>query len=276
MRKGELVDDPSFVVATRIARARLQLLSGELASAIEHLSASRTLADHIGHATGRSLSRCLLVAAYGESGNHTAAETSASEVVSLCEPFGMRFFPDWATAFLATSRLDAGRIAEAIALLSPLVERSDRLLCTYARSRLSLAFIVSGDFESAAHEAQSAFDQGSNFSSIHPAIFGVLARIALKRGQPAEALMLVERGLDAEPGGRSLRDGSILRLARAVALFELGRPADANLAIREARDRILCIAATLDDPSRLSYLTRIEANARTLDLAREWLAENRA
>jgi hypothetical protein len=66
-------------------------------------------------------------------------------------------------------------------------------------------------------------------------------------------------------------------LARAEALHALGRTQDAQSAIRAARERVLSIAATIDDAKvRESYATNVDANARTLKLAREWLREESA
>jgi hypothetical protein len=105
----------------------------------------------------------------------------------------------------------------------------------------------------------------------------VLATVALQRSQPTEALALAERGMDAAAtsGPRLLWNESMLRLARAEALHTLGRTAAARTAIREARDRVLRIADSLDGHPDLreSYLTTVVANARTLELASEWLGD---
>jgi hypothetical protein len=104
--------------------------------------------------------------------------------------------------------------------------------------------------------------------------FSTQAIVALKRGQGAEALALAERGLEAVSSGtKPLSTESTLRLIAAEALHALNRTQEAHVAIRAARDRILGIAATLAHRPELreSYLTRIEANARTLRLASEWL-----
>jgi hypothetical protein len=70
---------------------------------------------------------------------------------------------------------------------------------------------------------------------------------------------------------------SLLLLARAEALRLLGRTDEARAALCEARDRVLRVAATFErDPDlREAYLTRIPANARTLELGARWLADAR-
>jgi len=98
-----------------------------------------------------------------------------------------------------------------------------------------------------------------------------LAQLALLRGRPADALAFSDRGLAAEAHAS---EASILRLTRAEALHALGRTSDACVAIGEGRGRILAMADSLDDPDlRASFLRTVSANARTLELANEWLGE---
>jgi len=120
-----------------------------------------------------------------------------------------------------------------------------------------------------------ALTDGHNFLSRQPTALAALALVAIQRRQPAEALALAERGLAAASRGSWLREGSILRLVRAEALHALGQRCDARAVVAEARERIERIAATLEDPElRSDYLTNIAANARTLQLAQIWLAED--
>jgi hypothetical protein len=131
---------------------------------------------------------------------------------------------------------------------------------------------ATGDLDSAAREASDALEESASNPSTVPTALGALGLVALHRGQFADAIAIADRGLDAESRRSWLRDGSILRLVRAEALCALGKNEDAHAAIREARERILRFASTLDDPElRESYKTNIAANARTLTLASEWL-----
>jgi hypothetical protein len=90
----------------------------------------------------------------------------------------------------------------------------------------------------------------------------------------ANALAFAESGLAAAERGSYLLTVSFLCLARAEALHGLGSVDLAQLAIREARQRILTIASTLEDVElRDAYLTRVSVHARTFELARQWLGE---
>jgi hypothetical protein len=110
------------------------------------------------------------------------------------------------------------------------------------------------------------------FPVVHAEALAALALAALERSQPADALAHAERGCGGAISAVAWPSTmSILQLARAEALRAVGRSAEALAAIREARDRIRNVAATLDDAGqRESYLTNVDANARTLQLAREW------
>jgi tetratricopeptide (TPR) repeat protein len=265
-------DDPVFVACLRVARAYLQLFSGSLATALANLVAVRTLVDGIGHGMGGAMSRCLLVAAYAETGSYDHTAAAARDLHSVREAENLRFLLDRSSAFLGRATLEAGRVHEAIALLEPLLGRPDPQVVASARSCLARALVAAGDLDSAEREARATLDQGARFPSTHPAAFCALALVAMRRGALSDALAFAERGLAVGSRGVWLRDGSILRLARAETLHALGQIGDARDAIREARDRILRIASTLDDPELgRSYVTNITANARTLELASAWL-----
>ena len=54
----------------------------------------------------------------------------------------------------------------------------------------------------------------------------------------------------------------------------LGRRDEATAAIRAARDRIVSTAGRLTDPEDRASWLGVDANARTLALAKEWLGES--
>jgi hypothetical protein len=162
----------------------------------------------------------------------------------------------------------------AIDSLPGLLDRPDRLLAATARAALGYALALNGDLDGATREARASLkpEENSAVSIARSGALNTLALVALRRGQAKEALGFAEQGIEAclrSPYPSTL---SMLYLARAESLNGLGRMEDAHTAIGEARSRVLRIAATLEDPElRHSYLTNIVANARTLELARDWL-----
>jgi eukaryotic-like serine/threonine-protein kinase len=275
MKQGASDPDPVFVLWLRDARGYLQLMSGELGSALASLSQARVLADRIPYAFGGALVTCHLALAMVQTGHTHRARTLAQELIAICEPHGLSWLADSGAFYMAQSMLIAHRAPEAIVSLRALVARLEPMTGSGARAYLAHALIATGDLRAATDEATTAMEKGSVFPNALAIALGALARIALYRREPIDALAFADRGL-AKPGGW-YRDGSILRLARAEALHALGRREEARVAIGKARDRILRTAATLDDPElRESYVTNIDANERTLTLAREWLGEQRA
>ena len=178
-------------------------------------------------------------------------------------------------AWAKASSHGAQRAGEAIAALQPMLDRQRPMLVAGARFGLARAFAAIGDFDAAEREATALMNHGFVLPSYQAGALGALAAVALRRGDPMNALACATRGLEAAMSGvRAPGVESTLHLLRVEALQALGRADDAHAAVREARDRILVIAATLDDPElRSSYLTNVDANARTLKLAREWLGD---
>jgi hypothetical protein len=142
-----------------------------------------------------------------------------------------------------------------------------------ARSCIAVGLADIGNFDEAAREAAPLL-VNPVMSTVEAVALAALALVALHRDEPADSLALVERGLrTATSGQRILPTESLLHLVRAEALHALGRTPDAHAAIREARDRVLGIGATLEPDDRMSWLTNVNPNARTLALAKEWLGE---
>jgi hypothetical protein len=215
------------------------------------------------------------VAALAQTGHCDRVKAAFHELVSYCEPLGLGMYCDWGECHVGLAMASARLAREAIASLPRLLDRTDRLMATLCRATLSHALLDVGDLVAARREAEICIERGSALPVTQSIALGTLALIALHNGQPAEALTFALRGLEADARTPNPWGGSILRLARAEALCALGRTDDAHAAIREARDRIVRIAATLDDDPalRTSYLTDVVVNARTLQLADEWLGD---
>ena len=166
-------------------------------------------------------------------------------------------------------------VQEALPTVRLLLDRADPMLALAARALLSLALALMGDWAAAQREAASVLEYP--FTACQSVAFGVLALAALHGGRPADALDHAEQG--ARVALRGIRvmitAESYHHLARAEALHALGRFPEAHAAMRDARNRILNIADTLDETTlRESFLTNVDVNVRTLTLASEWLDEN--
>jgi hypothetical protein len=270
---GRRVSEPDLVfVMYRLATSSfLDVTEGKLGVALADSTESRNLADRAGDALGWSSAGMLVIQVLGQTGHWARAEAAFRELRSFCEPRGFGFYSDWGALHLALAAVLSHRIPEAIEALSTLQGRRDRLVAATARAYLAQALVQAGDLEGAVREATTAI-QGK---LARTAASGALALVELRRGRPAEALAFAERGLASDARAPWPSNGSMLRLARAEALHALGKHDEARVAIRDARDRVLAVASTLDgDPElRASYLTNVGVSVRTLELAADWLGE---
>jgi hypothetical protein len=164
--------------------------------------------------------------------------------------------------------------AGARTLATTKVDSENFLVRSLAQAAIAEADRIAGRLEDAEHGARSLLEKTSRLSVVHFNALATLASIAVARKRWDEALDLTERSALLHQRTAIPRAESELRLLRALALRALGRADAARVAIREARERILRIAATFDDPqTRETYLSVVEPNSRTLELARELLGE---
>ena len=271
---GEDVPDPDpvFLLRMQVARGYAELASGQLAMGLANNSRARMLAHRLGDAWSRVAAPTFCAMVLSQVGACEHVEAAVREVRQFPEA---KFWIDWSEFFSAFARLATGRASSAVeanAFFRSLLDRRDPTLVGNARSGIALALVMSGDFDGAEREAAARLEQ--TFATNAQALaLAVLALVALRHHRAADSVAFAERGLNAATSGlRWLTTESTLYLVRAEALHALGRAPEAHTAIREARDRILSTAATFDEPGlRTSYLTNIDANGRTLALAKEWL-----
>jgi hypothetical protein len=273
--RGTIDPDPVFVLRVRATRGWLHLESAEIGKALDDLSQARALADRAGDAWGRVVAGTHSVRALAEIGAVELAEAEARDVLAFCKPIGHLTSVDWSVFYLAGARLHARRGGEAVAALRTLLDRRDPMLVAYARGLLTLALVIAGEAQAGRDEAAAVLDKEAYFPQVRAAALAALALTAWKEGRSDETLSFAQQGLSIGRGDRWVR--SILHLARAEALHALGKLDEATVAIREARERVLRVAGTLDDATlRASYVGRTEANARTLELAAQWLGADPA
>jgi hypothetical protein len=268
--------DPAFVSWLRLTHGWVDVLSGRIARGLTALLQARTLAERAGDRIGRDNGCMLCAYAFCLFGDLERAEQVAREVNPQST-----WYVDMSAIYVAFAKASshgAHRAREAIATLTPMLDRRLPMLVAAARFGLARALAAIGDFDGAQREATALLNQGFVLPTYQAGALGALAAAALHRGQPADALAFADRGLEAAMAGlRSPGVESTLHLVRGEALQGLGRIQDAQAAIRDARDRILTLAATIEDADlRESYLTNVDANARTLKLAREWLGDDPA
>lgn len=245
------------------------------AAAWRHAKDASKAFEGIGHTLGDGMAlptgaKCAL-----ECGNVEDAIAMALAGQALCDGAGISWLSEWNRYVLDRMNANFGDPREAVARESALQAIADPCVRNLRQGAIADAHFALGNMVDAERGAKKVVEECAALFFPMAAGIAVLARTAQARGRHREALEYAETGCALDQQGRVyLLDGSKLHLSRFEALLALGDRNAAREALRTARDRVLRIATSFDDPAeRDTYLTRIEPNARTLTLAREWLGE---
>jgi eukaryotic-like serine/threonine-protein kinase len=155
--------------------------------------------------------------------------------------------------------------------------QAQHLLLDEARGRWGLAEVLrrAGDLEGAEPEIQAALALLDVVAPLdQPGALATLSAIRLAQSRAFEALTVAEEALSRyeSMGACGLFRGAFVRLMHAEALHAAGQQERARAAIATARDRLFANAEKIGDPAyRKSFLENVPENARTVELAREWL-----
>jgi tetratricopeptide (TPR) repeat protein len=179
---------------------------------------------------------------------------------------------------LSWLRAERGALEEARVLATQLIEhaRAHHNSLDESRGRWVLAEVLRrmGDLEGAEREIQLAL--GMVVALEQPGVLGSLAALRLAQGRAEEAVAIAADAIAryTAMGGCGHFRGAFVRLVHAEALHATGAHGAARHAIADARECLLAIAGKIADPDyRKSFLERVSENARTLELAREWIGD---
>ena len=261
----ERVDhDPAFAGWLRATRSTAHLyLKDDVAAAVHSASIALQCFDAAADLVGWAVAALYYGIACMEAGSAEKARPWLEQVIAKSSH-----------ALLPTDNFARYYLARAEALLGKTAAAEDLLgappgIADGARSFVAEAYLRDGKYDLARKEAHAVQSSASVYARV--TALAVLGRLALIEGRPAEAVTLLDRGIAEQDQGSAVPFWrSILLLSRVEALRAAGAETTARAALREAHDRIQRIASGFNDPDlRQSYLTRIEANARTVALAEE-------
>ena len=147
-----------------------------------------------------------------------------------------------------------------------------------SRGYLARILLRSGFIEEAEAEARRAVKLLEPARVDKVVALATLASVLLPRRRPAEALAETSEAMAAlEELGKVAEGEALTRVIHAEALWATGDREAARSAIADARDRLLALAARIEDPRwRDSFLRNVPENARTLELSRAWLGDEGA
>jgi tetratricopeptide (TPR) repeat protein len=266
---GRTDHDSVFVGWWNSLRTLVRLdVTGDLGGAYESAEASLQAFDSAGHLPGRAYANILRGFVQAELGCYHEAGRCEREALRLARELGAAAFESYAKLLLARTIALVGDHDAARAELAG-VNSASSIWRPAARAVLAEILLLEGRLDDAEREARAIVDESPWVTVPHGKALAILGEIASKQGRPAAARSFAERGLALEAAAVTLpADGSTFRLVRAEALVALGERDAAKVAVAEARDRIVRIAAAVSNETmRSAYCTRLPANARTLELA---------
>lgn len=202
-------------------------------------------------------------------GRYREMESAVQRGLSRAKQSGNVFMARHLEMMLWYGLVNSGRAAEALAPLEELSQDPYPNVAVQCSLTLAIALLQTGDFARAEETARNALDRSRGMTPVEMAAHATLARVCLGCGKPERSLAAADRASSYPVSHPEIAQE--LGLTRAQALAMLGRLGEARSVIREARDRVLLIASTLDEDDRQSYLTNVDTNVRIVRLADEWL-----
>jgi hypothetical protein len=261
--------DPSFDGYLRMSRMWVHFFDprGELALALTNARTALALCeetrDPIGLPSGYYWAGCAEAAA-----GHFE---DAKRLFECCITTGetANILSSVARAHLGLMHVISGDERIGFEELAREAERTSYFAGIFVRSFVAQAKLLCGDAHAARTEASALLELvgGIPFHSLMPLTTMAMSSLAL--GNPGESLGFVERAFALPVHSQQITP--YLEQTRAEALMALGRTELAREAVRGARERVLRVAATLDERDRGAYLNGVRPNARILALADDWL-----
>jgi eukaryotic-like serine/threonine-protein kinase len=271
--------NPAVAARINVARYYRAICGGDPGSGVEIAANAARLFESAGDLRNACVQRGDMAYAQVELGAYDQAQSTLRDVLSLSERLG-RLHHASATAKhnlgMVLARLGAFQEAQTIEneALEAFRTKGERRMEGKSRVFLAEIFLLAGDLEAAEREARTAVKTLSVAPPAKAYALAVSAQVELARGDTDRAEKDA-RDADAllQQVGVIDEGEAIVRLVLAEALHAAGKTDEARTAIVAARDRLLERASHIrDEDLRRSFLEQVPENARTLSLARQWVA----
>ncbi|WP_437573711.1 protein kinase domain-containing protein [Sorangium sp. So ce887] len=259
------------------ARSCYAMCTGDMVAGARGMEATSLAFEQAGDRRNACSSRGSLGAIYVELGDFERAEAVLRAVVEEADRMHLHDLKMASEANLALALAYRGQLAEGRAFAESAASASRRSGIArtelFARSYLAKICVALGDFEAAEAEARAAVALVQSAPTLGVPAYAVLARALLGLGRIDEAVRTATEANSMLESFGTLEEGeSLVRLTYAEALSASGRQHEAIAAIASARTALLARAEKLIDPTwRERFLRDVPDNARTLELARQWL-----
>ncbi|MBI2892626.1 MAG: protein kinase [Deltaproteobacteria bacterium] len=272
---------PLATVEARVhfAHALHRRLQGDIAGYLARCGDAVSGADQGGDLRYGAIQRVNVGFARLELGDNAEAEAVLGRALREGERLGLPIATAGARSNLGVALMRLGRSRESLECQERAVGEFERLgnRRLEGTSRLYLAGVLCALDEPARAEmeARRAATLLAAAPLLLPLSWAVLAQALQAQGRTGEASEAAHRGMILlEDRGKAPEGEAIVRVAHAEALARTGDVDGSRSAIRKAREILLARAEAIGDPAaRAAFLSGVPANARTLELAREWLGE---
>ncbi|WP_437964093.1 protein kinase [Sorangium sp. So ce260] len=259
------------------ARSCYAVCTGDLAASVDSMAAASRAYEQAGDRRNACSARASLGGIYAELGDFTKSDSMLRAALVEADRMHLQELKLAVEANLAQVLAYRGQLAEARALAesSATSSRQAGLVRTelFARCYLAKIALAVGDSDVAEREARAAVALSQSAPTLGVHASAVLARALLGLGRTDEAMRAAAEASAQLAEFGTLEEGeSLVRLTYAEALAASGRHAEAIAALASARAALLARAEKLSDPTwRERFLRDVPDNARTLELARQWL-----
>jgi tetratricopeptide (TPR) repeat protein len=286
---GRLLDSlervpPTFLDEDVLARAQLSVLRAIWVQHAGDLGARATLLvqaiadfDLLGAIRPATLQRVGLAWAYLDLGSFAAAEELSTQILATAEQAALVHVERAARYCMGRALTHRRRWGEARVLLEQAAAQfaagGDQRLAGAATIALVDACLGAGDLDAAAAAAERAIAYVEQLPPFLAQALAMRAQVLLEQRRAAEALSYAQDAVaPLHLGQHAVQGEARIHLVYAEALRATGAMDAARVEIQRARDAIDVRAAKIANADwRKTFLEAIPENARTLQLAREWL-----
>ncbi len=281
VQDSPLSDQHALVCAWRdVVYAELATHAGDVSVYLAHTEAAT---EHFTFA-GDVRNACLQWHNYGNAlmqlGAYERAEIVFREVLDLAEPMQLNLVPG-ALANLGFTLSRIGALDTAWQVESEALrrcgEQGNRRFEAVASIYLALILAMQRDLEAAVQLARAGVTLAATSPPTLAQAHAVLSAMLLLRDESTEALAEARKAMELLDRLGGVEEGeALIRLMLMSALAREGDTKAACEAAQEARDRLQLRADRIANPSwRRSFLSDVPEHARTLELAAQWLDDQR-
>jgi len=272
--------DPLVAAEICMARGFRALFRGEHALTLENLREAIAFYQEVGHLRRACLQTSRLGFVKRELGLLEDARDELRSALAVAERLGLDKVAAHARNNLGSTLARLGELDEAAELEREAIalsrRRGDVRLEGGSMGYLSQILLMAGRLEEAERTAREAVERLRDAPTTQPLAQSFLAQTLLAQGKVEEARVVAARASGALESGRIEEGEAQIRLVWAEALMASGNHQQALHEIALARQRLLDRAGRIEgDELRQSFLFRVAENARTMELAQQWLDESR-